>query len=136
MRIISLQARIRVKRYRSWKGQTGHIAPNILNRNFNATKPNKKWITDVTEFSINGEKLYLSPVVDVYNSEVIVYSLSEKPFINQLKIMLETAFERLNKGHSPLLHSDQGWQYQMVAYQEKLKARGCGTKYVVERKLS
>jgi putative transposase len=121
---MSLTAAIRVKKYRSWKGLVGTVAPNILNRNFSADKPNEKWVTDVTEFSVNGEKLYLSPLLDVFNGEVISYSLSERPVMSLVSTMLEKAFLRLNVGDKPLLHSDQGWQYQMSAYQEKLRTQG------------
>ena len=121
---MSLRAAIRIKKYRSWKGQVGTVAPNILNRNFSADKPNEKWVTDVTEFAVNGEKLYLSPLLDVFNGEVISYSLSERPVMSLVNSMLEKAFLRLDAGDKPLLHSDQGWQYQMSAYQEKLRTQG------------
>lgn len=121
---MSLMAAIRVKKYRSWKGQVGVVAPNILRRDFRAEKPNEKWVTDVTEFAVNGEKLYLSPLLDVFNGEVISYSLSEKPVMGLVHTMLEKAFLKLNPGDTPVLHSDQGWQYQMAAYQGKLKAHG------------
>lgn len=81
-------------------------------------------MTDVTEFAVNGEKLYLSPLLDVFNGEVISYSLSERPVMGLVHTMLEKAFLRLNPGDTPLLHSDQGWQYQMAAYQGKLKTKG------------
>ncbi|MGC1005552.1 DDE-type integrase/transposase/recombinase, partial [Pantoea agglomerans] len=74
---LSLRSLIRVKKYRSWKGEAGRAAPNILNRNFDASKSNEKWVTDVTEFSLEGRKLYLSPVLDLFNREIISYSLSE-----------------------------------------------------------
>lgn len=121
---MSLTAVIRVKKYRSWKGQVGMAVPNILRRNFRAEKPNEKWVTDVTEFAVNGEKLYLSPLLDVFNDEVISYSLSERPVMGLVHTMLEKAFLRLKPGDTPVLHSDQGWQYQMAAYQGKLKSNG------------
>ena len=76
---LSLRSVIRVKKYRSWKGEVGKAAPNILIRNFGATKSNEKWVTDVTEFSVQGKKLYLSTVLDLFNREIISYSLSERP---------------------------------------------------------
>ena len=103
---MSRTAAIRVKKYRSWKGLAGTVAPNILNRNFIADKPNEKWVTDVTEFAVNGEKLYLSPLLDVFNGEVISYSLSERPVMSLVNSMLEKAFLRLDVGDKPLLHSD------------------------------
>lgn len=121
---LSLRSLIRVKKYRSWKGEAGRAAPNILNRNFGASKSNEKWVTDVTEFSLEGRKLYLSPVLDLFNREIISYSLSEKPVMEMVDSMLLDAFSRLRPEESPLLHSDQGWQYRMAGYQSKLKAQG------------
>lgn len=76
---LSLRSLVRVKKYRAWKGETGRVAPNILRRDFSASKANEKWVTDVTEFSVQGKKLYLSPVLDLFNREIISYSLSERP---------------------------------------------------------
>ena len=61
MKELGLVCRVRMKKYRSYKGEVGKIAPNLLNRDFHADRPNQKWVTDVTEFSLFGEKLYLSP---------------------------------------------------------------------------
>lgn len=121
---LSLRSLIRVKKYRSWKGETGKTAPNILSRDFGASKANEKWVTDVTEFSLKGEKLYLSPVLDLFNREIISYSLSERPVMEMVNTMLHDAFSILGPEDSPLLHSDQGWQYRMAGYQAKLKAQG------------
>ncbi len=121
---LSLRSLIRVKKYRSWKGETGRAAPNILSRNFGASKANEKWVTDVTEFSLQGKKLYLSPVLDLFNREIISYSLSEKPVMEMVNVMLHDALSRLSPEDTPLLHSDQGWQYRMAGYQAQLKARG------------
>jgi len=119
-----LRSLIRVKKYRAWKGETGKAAPNILSRNFGASKANEKWVTDVTEFPVQGKKLYLSPVLDLFNREIISYSLSEKPVMAMVNTMLSKAFSKLSPEDTPLLHSDQGWQYRMAGYQAKLKARG------------
>lgn len=121
---LSLRSVIRVKKYRSWKGEVGKAAPNILSRNFGASKANEKWVTDVTEFSVQGKKLYLSPVLDLFNREIISYSLSEKPVMEMVNTMLHGAFSVLGPEDAPLLHTDQGWQYRMAGYQAKLKARG------------
>ncbi|TKH70499.1 IS3 family transposase, partial [Bacillus cereus] len=64
MKELGLKSLVRMKKYRSYKGQVGKIAPNILERNFKAEKPNEKWVTDITEFKLCGEKLYLSPMLD------------------------------------------------------------------------
>ncbi|BDY94745.1 hypothetical protein MUTS15_69820 [Escherichia coli] len=95
MGTLSLKAAIKVKRYRSYRGEVGQTAPNVLQRDFKATRPNEKWVTDVTEFAVNGRKLYLSPVIDLFNNEVISYSLSERPVMNMVENMLDQAFKSL-----------------------------------------
>ena len=74
----NLTCKVRAKKYKSYRGQEGKIAKNILNRNFKAEKPNEKWATDVTEFALCNEKIYLSPIIDLYNGEIISYKISEK----------------------------------------------------------
>lgn len=124
MGTLSLKAAIKVKRYRSYRGEVGQTAPNVLQRDFKATRPNEKWVTDVTEFAVNGRKLYLSPVIDLFNNEVISYSLSERPVMNMVENMLDQAFKKINPHEHPVLHSDQGWQYRMRRYQNILKEHG------------
>nr|WP_194443759.1 IS3 family transposase [Klebsiella pneumoniae] len=120
---LSLRSVIRAKKYRAGK-ENGEAAPNILSRNFGASKANEKWVTDVTEFPVQGKKLYLSSVLDLFNREVIAYSLSERPVMEMVNTMLDGAFPKLRPGDAPLLHSDQGWHYRMRSYQERLKAHG------------
>lgn len=108
MGVLSLKSAIKIKRYRSYRGDVGQTAPNILQRDFKATRPNEKWVTDVTEFSVNGRKLYLSPVIDLFNNEVISYCISGRPVMNMVENMLSHAFERLKPDEHPILHSDQG----------------------------
>ena len=125
MKILGIKSLIRIKKYKSYKGEQGKIAPNILQRNFKATQPNQKWATDVTEFNVSGNKLYLSPIIDLFNGEIISYDLSERPNFNQITNMLEKSFRRIPKDTTNLiLHSDQGWQYQMKRYQMLLKEKG------------
>lgn len=124
MQILKLKSIIRVKKYKSYKGDQGKIAPNLLNRAFKAEKPNQKWATDVTEFNVSGKKLYLSPVIDLYNQEIVSYELSESPSFKSVMAMLDKAFKKVNSPQSLLLHSDQGWQYQMKQYQHLLQEKG------------
>jgi len=121
---LQLKSLIRAKKYRSWRGEVGRIAPNLLNREFSAQQPNQKWVTDVTEFNVLGQKLYLSPVMDLYNGEIVSYQMSERPVFELVGRMLKKALARLSKHERPLLHSDQGWQYQMSAYRRMLEKRG------------
>lgn len=124
MKQLGIKSLIRVKKYKSYKGQEGKIAPNLLNRNFYAERPNQKWATDVTEFNVSGRKLYLSPIIDLFNGEIISYELSERPNFEQVVKMLKRSFKRLPTDTDLLLHSDQGWQYQMKQYQSMLAATG------------
>ena len=121
---LGLVCRVRMKKYRSYKGETGKIAPNLLKRDFRAEKPNQKWVTDVTEFSLFGEKLYLSPILDLYSSDLVSYTISDRPVLSMVTSMLDKAFEDLPDGTKLILHSDQGWQYQHKQYQAKLKKKG------------
>jgi len=113
-----------MRKYRSYKGKVGKIAPNILQRDFTAKKMNEKWVTDVTEFHLFGEKRYLSPVLDLCNGKIIAYTFMNRPVYNLVHDMLEQALERLQSGDQLVLHSDQGWHYQMKKYQRTLKQHG------------
>lgn len=124
MKELDLTSCIRRKKYNSYRGRYGKVTGNVLNRQFRADKPNQKWVTDVTEFKINGEKLYLSPVLDLYNGEIVAYQMECRPLLSLVDDMLSKAVSVLGKGEYPLLHSDQGWQYQMVHYQNRLKEAG------------
>ncbi|MEY3224252.1 MAG: hypothetical protein RL565_442 [Pseudomonadota bacterium] len=121
---LGLKSTVRPKRYQSYKGSIGKAAPNLLERQFVAKQPNQKWVTDVTEFNIKGEKVYLSPILDLYNQEIISYTITDRPQISMVMRMLQSAFKRLSKSEQPMLHSDQGWQYQMGFYQRTLKEQG------------
>ena len=124
MTMCGLKCSVRVRKYRSYKGTIGKIASNILQRDFKAKRPNEKWVTDVTEFSIFGKKLYLSPILDLYNSEIISYNISDRPVFAQTVDMLNKAFSKIPNNSNLILHSDQGWQYQMKKYQNMLKEKG------------
>lgn len=123
MKELGLKSVVRMKKYRSYKGTVGKIAPNVLNRNFKAEKPNEKWVTDITEFKLFGEKMYLSPVLDLYNGEIITYTVGSRPTYLLVSEMLNKAFKRLSNEDELLLHSDQGWHYQMKQYRQALKGQ-------------
>ena len=124
MKELGLVCRVRMKKYRSYKGEVGKIAPNLLNRDFHADRPNQKWVTDVTEFSLFGEKLYLSPFLDLCSSDLVSYTISERPVLSMVTTMLEKAFEKIPDNTNLILHSDQGWQYQHKQYQRMLREKG------------
>jgi putative transposase len=121
---MGLKSLVRPKRYQSYKGATGKAAPNLLNRDFEAKRPHQKWVTDVTEFNIKGEKVYLSPILDLYNREIISYEVAQRPHISMVMNMLNQAIKRLKLEEKPIIHSDQGWQYQMGHYQRELANNG------------
>lgn len=118
---LGLKSLVRPKKYRSYKGEIGHVAPHVLNRKFDASCTNQKWVTDVTEFNVAGEKLYLSPVMDLYNGEIIAFETAKRPAFELVGAMLKKALATLKTGEQPILHSDQGWQYRMPAYQRALR---------------
>ena len=124
MKLQDLKSLVRPKKYRSYRGQFNASVPNILDRKFRADQPNSKWVTDVTEFNVRGDKLYLSPVLDLYNGEIVAYEMQETPRMPLVSEMLKKALSKLNSQEAPLLHSDQGWQYQMASYQRQLADRG------------
>ena len=113
-----------MKKYHSYKGEVGKISPNLLERDFQAEKPNQKWVTDVTEFSLFGEKMYLSPILDLCSENLVSYTISDRPVLGMVTTMLEKAFATIPGGTKLILHSDQGWQYQHKRYQGMLEAKG------------
>ena len=109
------------RKYSSYKGEVGKVAPNVVNRDFIATRPNQLWLTDVTEFRIKSkeEKIYLSPILDVYNSEIISYH----PTIELTNSMLDKALRKISEEdkNKLIIHSDQGFHYQHSSWSCKLE---------------
>ena len=95
MKELGLVCRVRMKKYRSYKGEVGKIADNELNREFRAEKPNQKWVTDVTQFRLFGQKLYFSPILDLYSGDIVAYTISDSPNLEMVTTMLEQAFRDL-----------------------------------------
>ena len=124
MKELGLVCRVRMKKYRSYKGEVGKVADNLLDRNFHAEKPNQKWTTDVTEFRLFGQKLYLSPIMDLCSGDIVTYTLSESPNLLMVTTMLEQALKTLPEKHDLILHSDQGWHYQHKQYRKMLADNG------------
>ena len=119
-----LHCLIRRKRYHSYRGEVGEVAPHLLSRDFAADRPGVKWVTDITEFKVGAAKLYLSPAIDLFNGEVISYSVSSSPGLRLVLNTVEGALRRLGPGETPILHSDQGWQYQHPRYRRLLGLNG------------
>lgn len=110
------------RKYSSYKGAIGRVAPNILHQEFNETKPYRVLHTDVTEYKLtNGKKAYISPVVDEASLEILACSVSYSPEMKTIYEMLDELEQNLPKDSHPILHSDQGFQYQTPGYQARLK---------------
>lgn len=106
MKILGLKSIVWPKRYKSYRGEVGKVAPNIIQRNLKAHAPNEKWSTDITEISVVREKIFLSPMLDMYNGEIISYSISRSPVMKQVLDMIEEAFSRIEDGTNLIIHSD------------------------------
>ena len=112
------------RKYSSYQGTIGKVAGNIIEREFFADRPNKKWYTDITEFNLRGEKVYLSPILDGYAGDIVSYNISRSPDFYQINDMLNKAFMENPETHDLIFHSDQGWQYQHYGYQKTLSEHG------------
>jgi putative transposase len=125
MRSLGLVCKVRrKKRYNSYPGEQGSIAPNVLNREFDADAPNQKWVTDVTEFSVGDRKLYLSPVMDLFDRQITSYTIGSSPNLELTNTSLRQALATLEDGQQPLVHSDQGFQYRHVTWRVLLESAG------------
>ena len=124
MRKMSLFGITPKRHYRSYKGDVGKIAPNVLNRDFAAAGPYEKLTTDISQFVIGDRKLYLSPILDMWNGEIISYTISHSPNLALVMKMLKKAFRRMGDTSGTMLHSDQGWHYQHAHYQWALREHG------------
>ena len=105
---IGLKAKRKKRHYHSYKGQTGKITPNIIDRDFSTERPNQKWTTDVSQVCIKDEKLYISPILDMYNGEIITYTLSRSPDLKMVTDMLRKALRKYKELAGLTIHSDQG----------------------------
>lgn len=121
---LGLKSKVRPKRYRSYKGEVGRIAPDLVQRKFTADKPNEKWVTDVTEFKVGEQKVYLSPIIDLFNQEVVSYEVRKSVALPLVTDMLKKATAKLSHHEKPIVHSDQGWQYQNKHYQNHIREVG------------
>lgn len=125
MRQLGLSCPVRRRRpYRSYLGSVGTVAPNRLNRAFAATAPNQKWVTDVTEFRVRDEKVYLAPIMDLFDRQIIAYTVGLSATIALTSRALQDALATLPDGQAPLVHSDQGFQYQHASWHSLLAAAG------------
>lgn len=122
MNVLGLTARIRRKKVNRKKIKPEYTKENILSRDFASKLPNEKWLTDVTEFSIPGEskKLYLSPIIDLYDNSIIEYELSFKNNNHLVFSMFEKAIKKYPDAR-PIFHSDRGFQYTGSIFKNKIE---------------
>ena len=112
------------EKYHSYRGETGRVADNIINRDFSTDAPLQKWTTDVSQFNFSWGKCYLSPILDMNSNEIISYDLSLSPNLEQIQRMLNNAFAQFPSVKGLIFHSDQGWQYQHEYFRKTLKEHG------------
>ncbi len=124
MNELGLKSCVRPKKYHSYKGIEGKGFPNILKRNFKVSGFNQKWVTDVTEFNVCGQRIYLSALIDLYNQEIISYTISDRPSLNFVCQMMSNVFKKYEKLTGLIIHSDQGWHYRTEKYAQMLKDKG------------
>ncbi len=122
MKELDILAVVRRKKYKSYKGTVGKVAKNVLKRDFIAKKPNRKWVTDISEFKVCGRKIYLSPVMDLYDRSIITFTYGFSPKVQLVMDMIEQATPN-DKYRRLVVHSDQGFQYQHRRFQRHLKKK-------------
>ena len=117
----------------TYKGTVGKVADNVIDRNFKSDRPHKKITTDTTEFkyyekdksgNYQIKKAYLNPFLDMFNSEIISYSISRRPNYAAVEEALKGSLEITKDQKDVIYHSDQGWLYQIPRYVNKLKDNG------------
>lgn len=123
---LGLKSTVRPKKYRSYRGETGKTVSNHLKRDFTASKPDEKWVTDVTEFKVNGQRVYLSPIIDLFNQEVVAYRLAKNARLTLVTGMLESGLSQLTQTQKPLLHSDQAGSTGAISTKNSLLTTGFG----------
>ena len=121
---MGLKSLVRVKKFHSYKGEVGTVAPNVLERDFGTTGFNQKWVTDVTEFHLLGCKVYLSPISELHNGEILGYTISDHPNLDMVLDMVDCVLKRYPDHKGVILHSDQGSLYQNAKYQKRLARAG------------
>ena len=125
MQEMELRALIRARKRSRHVPEISDVhVPNVLKRDFSAKTPNEKWATDITEFNVNGQKLYLSACIDLYNGEIIAHRMARRPVFDLVSGTLDVALARAKHVAGLTVHSDQGWHYKMQPYRAMLAHRG------------
>jgi len=111
----------RKRKYSSYQGEITPAPENLLARNFHADAPNKKWLTNITEFPIPAGKAYLSPIVDCFDGMLVSWTISTRPDAELVNTMLDVATSTLNNDESPIIHSDRGCHYRWPGWIERIE---------------
>lgn len=122
--LLCVKFKHRNRQYKSYKGKVSKTAKNKLSRRFKTDRPYQKVLTDITQFniSVSGEKLYLSPFIDVFSEEILSYRISPAPTLDIVVKPLEELIEqRPELDYRMTVHSDQGWNYQHKKWGRHLK---------------
>ena len=125
MKFLGIKSRIRRKKVNRKRIKPQYTKENVLSRDFTSSEPNEKWLTDVTQFSIpeDNRRLYLSPIMDLYDNSIIEFNLSYK----NNNYLVFTMFDNARKKHpnaKPILHSDRGYQYTSQHFKDRIEKAG------------
>ena len=123
MQKYNLLSVVRRKRYRNY-GEHIHRYPNLLNRDFNADRPNQKWVTDISYIKTQQGTLYLSVIRDLYDNSIVTYKTGTEQNVNLVLSTIKAAKRKENVTAELQLHSDQGFQYTSPAYFNLTKSYG------------
>ena len=115
---------IRQRKYNSYLGEISPAVPNEIQRDFHADKPNKKWLTDITEFKIGEEKVYLSPIIDCFDGMPITWTVGTSPNADLVNTMLDNAIVLLKENEHPIVHSDRGCHYRWSGWIQRMDEAG------------
>ncbi|WFR85500.1 IS3 family transposase [Arthrobacter sp. Y-9] len=125
MRQLRLRCKVRKRRlYNSYQGSVGKVAPNVLERDFTAEAPGQKWVTDVTEFNLPDGRLYLSPVIDLFDRSVIAFTTGTSPTLDLTNDSLRAALKARRGDQELIVHSDQGTNHQHQSWGRLLAKAG------------
>ncbi len=114
----------RRRRYNSYCGEIGPAPENLLARDFSSCRPNEKWLTDITEFQLPAGKVYLSPVIDCFDGQVVSWSIGTRPDATLVNTMLDEALDTLNEHYKPVIHSDRGGHYRWPGWLDRINTSG------------
>lgn len=114
----------RRRRYNSYMGEISPAVENILQRDFHADRPNVKWLTDITEFSIPAGKIYLSPIIDCFDGMAVSWTIGTHPNAELVNSMLDQAISRLGENEHPVVHSDRGGHYRWPGWIRRMNQAG------------